>query len=310
MLNKLIALIIKYIHIVFIVRIWRKRVCEENARRNDYLYVCSVPEFPAVFTLIRVYLHKRNRPKKTTFAAMGKITVKHYLNTNLKPYIINGDKYFSIYVLVTANRQNTKVKSNAFNEYYSEKDFAEIINPKNKIDLAAIRNEETAIINIASLIISELEIFDTTLFAAIYNHYKNIFVWDLDIEFSGLFSYSDSKSTNLFNKDRNRLGIDISDFLNKPLLPNGNGVQQINLYEWYSSIGQLQLRKYVKENSCIKDMDNAIEILNKIVFYKSFQDLKSIIERSKKYEGLIATYDKYFNYDSELVDKYYQQLSI
>ena len=42
---------------------------------------------------------------------MNKITVKHYLNTNLKPYVINGDKYYSIYALVTSHRQNTKVKS-------------------------------------------------------------------------------------------------------------------------------------------------------------------------------------------------------
>ena len=42
---------------------------------------------------------------------MGKITVKHFLNTNLKPYVINKQNYYSIYVFVTANRKTTKLKS-------------------------------------------------------------------------------------------------------------------------------------------------------------------------------------------------------
>ena len=40
-----------------------------------------------------------------------KITVKHYLNKNLKPDLIDGLQYYSIYVLIIVNRTNTKTKS-------------------------------------------------------------------------------------------------------------------------------------------------------------------------------------------------------
>ena len=59
---------------------------------------------------------------------MGKITIKHFLNTNLKPYIINKQNYYSVYLLITAQRKTTKVKSLVFDEYYSESDFESIFN--------------------------------------------------------------------------------------------------------------------------------------------------------------------------------------
>lgn len=146
---------------------------------------------------------------------MGKISVRHFLNTNLKPYIINGDRYFSIYALITAIRQNTKVKSKAFSEYYTENDFAEIVNPENKEDSEILKNEEATIINIASLLIHEFDVFDTTLFAAVYNYYQEIYIFDLDIESTDLMV--DGKQigkgkVNLFRKDKNKMGLGIDKF--------------------------------------------------------------------------------------------------
>ena len=59
---------------------------------------------------------------------MGKITVKHYLNTNLKPYIIDGEKYYKIYVLIRADTQNTKIKSDVSSNEYTETEFEKLIN--------------------------------------------------------------------------------------------------------------------------------------------------------------------------------------
>ncbi len=241
---------------------------------------------------------------------MGKITVKHYLNTNLKPYIINGERYFSIYALVTANRQNTKVKSNAFNEYYSEKDFEEINNPGNSSDYEVIKNEEITISNIAGLIIGELEIFDTTLFAAIYNYYQNIYIFDIDIETSGNYPYEHPQTVNLFYPDKNKAKICLLDFFQAPFSLRDNQSAGMSIYTWYSAKGQLELRMFLEKVSCAYDIEKTVDILNKIVFYKSFQKLNPIIDGSRKYESLISKYSFYFEMPEEVLDKYYQELSL
>lgn len=52
---------------------------------------------------------------------MSKITVKHYLNKDLKPQIINGISEFPVYVQVIYNRNNYKFKSeNDWFEYLSD----------------------------------------------------------------------------------------------------------------------------------------------------------------------------------------------
>lgn len=241
---------------------------------------------------------------------MGKITVKHYLNTNLKPYIINGDKYFSIYALVTANRQNTKVKSNAFNEYYTEKDFEEISNPENSEDYEIIKNEEITIINIANLILSEFETFDTTLFAAIYNYFQSIFVFDIDIESCSISTTDSTIRVNLYQKDKNKAGIDISEFFILPFSLKENQSKGMSLFTWYSQKVQIELRAFLKNNNCQYDIDKLIEILNKIVFYKSFDKLSWIFKGSRKFEGLTEKYSTILDLADEHVKPYYQELSI
>ncbi len=238
---------------------------------------------------------------------MSKITVKHYLNTNLKPYIINGEKYYSIYVLVTANRQNTKVKSRAFNEYYSEKDFAEIVS----IDNDLIVSETETIINIAELLILETESFDTTLFSAVYNYYQSIYIFDLDIE-QPLKYYKNitKKQANLFNKNNNKLGLGIDAFFIEPFSMNENQSKGMSIFTWYSSDTQIKLRNFLVENDCKYNIDRTIEILNKIVFYSSLDKLNWIFKGSKKYKILTEKYSKLFELSDENIKEYYIELSI
>ena len=59
---------------------------------------------------------------------MAKITVTHYLNINLKPYIVNGEKKYNVYVLVRANNQNTKLKSMSSVDEYSEAEYESLLN--------------------------------------------------------------------------------------------------------------------------------------------------------------------------------------
>ena len=99
---------------------------------------------------------------------MSKITAKHFLNTNLKPYIINGVKHYSIYILLIAYRQNTKVKSITFNEYYSEDFFNEIINSNDKEDINLIDNEINTITLIAEFLTDILGKFDTAFITSYF----------------------------------------------------------------------------------------------------------------------------------------------
>jgi hypothetical protein len=238
---------------------------------------------------------------------MGKITVKHYLNTNLKAYIINGEKYYSIYALVTANRQNTKVKSIAFNEYYTERDFEEINNQNNIEDYTIIKNEEVTIINIASLILNEFETFDTTLFAAIYNYFKDIFVFELSFEMKYLGS---SRHISLNSKEKNKAGLNISEFFVIPEYLKENFSNGMSLYTWYSDNAQKDFKTFLITNNCQYDIDRTIELLNKIIFYESFEKLYDFLKGQKKYEGLLEKYSIVFEGVNDRVVPYYEELSI
>lgn len=243
---------------------------------------------------------------------MGKITVKHFLNTNLKPYIINGEKYFSIYVLVTANRQNTKVKSKAFNEYYNERDFSEIINPENTEDSEIIKNEESTITNIANLLITEFETFDTTLFSAVYNYYQTIYVFDLELD-NNTFERREKTGKNIINlykKDKNKMGLGIDVFFIEPFSLKENNAKGMSIYTWFSPKGQKELSDFLVKNNCKYDTNRTVEILNKIVFYSSFDKLSWMMKGTRKFESLANKYYDFFEMANPKMYPYLLELSI
>lgn len=229
---------------------------------------------------------------------MGKITVKHYLNTNLKPYIINGEKYYTIYALVTANRQNTKVKSNAFNEYYTENDFKEITDENNRDDFNTLQNEIKTIENIANELISRIGAFDTALFSAIYNYYETIFIKDL-----GVIYESEGMYVDLSKGERNKLGLNMTTFFKKEFSVKENITKGMSLFTWFSTNGQMELKKFLIEYNCKYEIEKAIKILNTIVFEKSLIVLKWILKGSSKYRILLEKYSYLFEgyYDSTAV---------
>lgn len=243
---------------------------------------------------------------------MGKITVKHYLNTNLKPYLINGERYFSIYALVTANRQNTKVKSKAFNEYYTEKDFAELTSPDNLEDAETIKHEETTIINIVNLLVQEFESFDTTLFAAVYSYYQNIYVFELD--FNHCFNQWDKKNLKgkidlLFQKEKNKMGIGIDQFFTEPFSLKENQSKGMSIFTWFTPKTQKKLSDFLTLNKCKYDINRSIEILNKLVFYACFDRLNWIFKGTKKFSGLCEKYDNFIITEKNMIP-YLLELSL
>lgn len=238
---------------------------------------------------------------------MGKITVKHYLNTNLKPYLINGEQYFSIYALVTANRQNTKVKSKVFNEYYTDNDFKEITNHKSNEDFKLIVQEEKTIINIVNMIISSIGGFDTSLFAAIYNYFENIFVFDIDIQNFTIDKKGNKTTIDLHEKTKNSLNIDISELFIKEFSLQENNGKGMSLLTWFSPVGQLELESFLQDNDCKTE---AKEVLNKIIFYKSFEKLNWIFKGSKKLEALKDKYYNLFEVPAKQLEPLYKSISI
>lgn len=242
---------------------------------------------------------------------MGKITVKHYLNTNLKPYIINGEKYYSIYSLVTVNRQNTKVKSVFYNEYYTEKDFTEIMDKTNKEDFENIDNEVITITNLINILLREFDDFDFVLFSAIYNFYQTIHIFDVHIE-NHLSTKDDGTNlyVSLYEKDQNKAGLSIDTFFIEPFSIKENQSKGMSLFTWYSKFAQAELKQYLINNNCLYDIERTIFILNQIVFYNSFDILNWIIKGSKKFNSLQEKYYSVFNNFEQYVEPYYLELWI
>lgn len=218
---------------------------------------------------------------------MGKITVKHYLNTNLKPYIIRGENYYSMYIMVVVNRKNTKVKSISFEELYTEKDFEDILS-----DSDSLLTQEIAVIEkVCSLIQEVLGDFDTTFFSAYYSLMKDIFIDSVDFESCahGNFNIWDTTHRN------NKMGLAIESFVFGDFSLSINKTHGMDMFTWYSPAGQEKLFDYLKEENIQGDIFQIIFMINKLVFLGSMEAFSLKLHENKKGREL---YEKY----SEIID--------
>ena len=243
---------------------------------------------------------------------MGKITVKHYLNTNLKPYVINKENYYSIYMLVTVNRKNTKIKSLAFSEYYSEKDFEEIINPNNKEDFELLRSEADTITKIIELLNTINDDFDTTLFAAIYNYFPEIYVFEIDLESIHYHENGKKYVVNLYKEDKNKLNINISDLFQEEFSLKENQAKGMSVYTFFSPMGQFMLKKLLKKSKPLIDINinDEVDLLTSIVFYRTFEKLDWILRGNNKYSKLLDKYCMIFDLAVEYWLPIYKKISV
>lgn len=229
---------------------------------------------------------------------MGKITIKHFLNTNLKPYVINKTNYYSIYLLITAERKTTKIKSSVFNEYYSENDFEEIFNSDNEKDKTLIENEINAIKIITELVIDELQEFDTNFMTAFYNFSNTIDIWHIDNE---IFSFNDRIS--LFDSKNNNAGISI-DSLKSEI----SSFKLITLFEFFNKVNQEKsIEIFTKQN--VKNPEDVLRDVNKSFFYCSLELFETYIKGNKKRLELLSKFRNFFldsknRFDYYIVNKY------
>lgn len=98
---------------------------------------------------------------------MGKITVKHYLNTNLKPYEMDGEKLYKLYFLLRYNNKNTKIKS-LVNEEMTEAEYNERILDNNDILNIRMKNETAFVEKLIGIAEKTKLAFDMKLFIDIW----------------------------------------------------------------------------------------------------------------------------------------------
>lgn len=199
---------------------------------------------------------------------MGKITVKHYLNTNLKPYMVRGEQYYTIYILITVNRKTTKVPSQEFAELQTEAEFNELLN-SNEFDAEAK--------TIENIIISQLAItadqFDTQLFSAFYNLLPNYYLTD-------------------FNNGIDILG-DIDMYYGRY---DQNGW---SLYDWFTpGIQAIIPEKLVSKNTThtnlnFEKINKSLPQLNEAILLNFFEVIKLLSKSMAKYRDLEKRYSVY-----------------
>jgi hypothetical protein len=233
----------------------------------------------------------------------SKITVKHYLNTNSKPYVINKESYYSIYILLTAKRQNTKFKSIAFNELYSEKDFEDIISFNDVYDKKILSDEVHVLETISSLIINELQNFDTHFVTAYFNFLPTIQLWDIDIQ---IFNNNDLK-IDFYNKTKNKSGIELDKYILEK--SNNASLRAISLFEFYSLSNQECLKDFLLKSKIQTNINDTLEDINKIYFYQSLDKFRYFVSGSMKNKVLLSKYDLLFEnfhtlITSSIISKY------
>ncbi len=201
---------------------------------------------------------------------MSKITIKHFLNTNLKPYVINKQNYYTIYMLITAKRKTTKLKSLVFDEYYTENDFEDIFNSENIEDIKMIENEISSVNIISKIILSELQEFDTTFLTAFINFSNTIDIWKIDNE---RFRFND-KEVNLYNK--NNIGLELDNIKSELSIS-----KLVTLYDYFNKTNQEKIVNILKSQN-IENIEDVMQDINKSFFYCSLNAFEWYIKGSKK----------------------------
>jgi len=229
---------------------------------------------------------------------MSKITVKHYLNTNIKPYYISGEPYYGVYILVIVNRQNTKVKSLIFNELYREIDFKELTTSDE------MKLEESIIENFVPLLIEYFSGFDTSLFSSFFNFINTIHVGDIDIEDNS----SGTKTLDL-SGGFSKFYIDLIEYFYTGYSQNKNMTKGMSIYDWFSNENKKELQKYLIKNKCKIDINETIEVLFKMVFLGCLDRFSWFLKGSPKNSKLFQKYELIFDSTKEyefgkFVEKY------
>lgn len=211
---------------------------------------------------------------------VGKITVKHFLNVNLKPYLVRGEKFFPVYLLIIVHQKTTKVRSHEFAELQTEEDFEKIINSKNaKVEIETVENLIDAQISCF-----REGIFDTNLFSALYNLMPRYSIsrsvtFKAALKSTGKINDADLDYlvtyTGLFQRENNTI-----------VEP------ELTFYEWFDPSMQKNNSKYLKK---FHIPAYSIRVINQVVVISFFEVLMIIAHSQRKYHEMKAKYAKSFD---------------
>jgi len=123
---------------------------------------------------------------------MGKITVKHYLNTNLKPYLIGDEKYYKVYFLLRYQNKSTKLKS-ITNLEYTESEYKSIIEDSNNIINKRLNNEVVFI----EKIIETIEILNIPFDIQVFNDFLHIATYPIIEKFQKYIVWQNDRISQL-----------------------------------------------------------------------------------------------------------------
>lgn len=197
----------------------------------------------------------------------SKITVKHYLNTNLKAYKIRNEDFYNLYMLVTTKNRNTKVKSNCFSELYTQNEFEDFMKEGSEAS-ELIKNEVETVTNILRTqlnLSSDINEFDTVLFSAFYNLMPNYSIYEV------------LRTVNSFNL------YFLDDF---DLVERGASGALLTFYDWFKP----EIQKEIKLALSKKEGKTPImENVNKAIMLCFFNVLCEFLN-TKKYEILKNKY--------------------
>jgi hypothetical protein len=206
---------------------------------------------------------------------MGKVTVKHFINTNLKPYTVRGQKYYAVYLLITVNRKTTKVRSHAFEEMHTEKEFESFLKRGSDFYKAILDETRT----VENIILTQLEFdpeFDTTLFSALYNLMPKYLIAESQPFARVIIINPNFKNLSLSDLVRNKRTKDRS-----------TNQSSITFFDWYSPSSQLRLIKLMEG----RKIRMPIIKLNLSLMYSFFGYLRIIVTANKKYNDIGIRFD-------------------
>lgn len=236
--------------------------------------------------------------RKLIFKMNNKITVSHYLNNKLKPELINEVEKFPLYIRVSANRSNKRMRSILLFGYYSEIDLLEkdnkyLIDRETKYIRFIIENENQNL-NFDDLIL----LYNQTLESAVINSVTNLgkskrFRNLLKSEIANyILSKTDLKISilNTIININDDLGLEVSPAvlreIDTKIINNEDLRNRINFYklfikfkEKYYKNQEFKYFEWLFEEGSVKFFDfiNSVSPKEKVIFYDFYNDMQTRI---------------------------------
>lgn len=177
---------------------------------------------------------------------MGKITVNHYLNTNLKPYVIGEEKLYKVYFLLRYQNKNTKIKS-LVNLEVTEIEYANIVKNEGNLMNQRMKRE----ISLVENVIGSIERANVNFDFKTFNDFWNLATYPIIERFQGFIKW---RYENKFNSELD--------------------IYQRQNFENYNFILQ-NLKDFVVDNPlCISDEIYYIQLYDKQMIDAINQNLK------------------------------------